>query len=341
MVHRRATRHSALVAGGGVVVALLASASLAHAHGEAEREVTVRSAPAGPEDETSEGVEEEPRFKIGIDFVFGFGKTAAADQIPPGSLSVNPINQVDADPIHTDTFIFDFGYDLTKNFGLGVRVPLTLGTISPDSLQSRTVTAFGNVELEAEYESHLSPRLKLVYSLGVALPTASGTRVPDATSGLNSNFDQDSLDRYSMSIAAAAAHGYEENALFLSNRLGIIPKLTLEYEGASGLRLAPYVKVENLISTATDGSNKYIGELVIGGRAGYLVNKYVEPGVRIWTTLAFAGDSDGSVAVVEPDVFFHVGQLMPYVGMIIPFAGSIAKEPSHFVGVRLGASLAF
>jgi hypothetical protein len=325
---------------GGALVAVLSTGSLAYAHGESDREPTVRT-PAASE-ETTEGGEAETPFTVGIDYVFGIGKTVAADQLLPTSASVNPVNQVDSDPVQTSSFVFAFGYEPIKNLAFGVRVPLTVGSLSPDGFQSRTVSEMGNIELEAELRTPLSKTMALVYSLGFALPTAQGTRIPDTTAELaKTTFNQGSFDNYSIAYAAAGSRGYEENALFLPDRLGIIPKVALEYHATGGLRLDPYVKVENLASIANDGSTKYIGELVLGVRAGYLVNKYVEPGVRLWTTLAFAGDSDGSVAVVEPEAQFHIGVLTPYLGVIVPFAGPLAKDPSQFVGVRLGASLMF
>jgi hypothetical protein len=315
---------------------------MARAHGEAESEPRVRATTEEPAGPVEEG-EHENHFEIGVDYVLGFGKTTAADQIAPGSspAGVNPINQIDADPVQTNSFVFDFGYEPIKHLAFGVRVPLIVGSIKPDGLDSRTASNIGNIELEGEWRTELTPSLGLGASLGVALPTAPGTRVPDATSGLTGPFDQTGYDRFALNFASAASRGFEENALFFTDRVSIIPKLSLEYHPKNGLRLDPYVKVENLISTVKDGSSKVIGELVLGGTAGYLLGKYVEPGVHLWTTLAFTGDPDGSVAVVEPECRFHIGQLTPYVGIIVPFAGTIAKSPSEFVGVRLGASLVF
>jgi hypothetical protein len=323
------------------LAASLGASSRARANGEAESEPRSRpeSQPAS-EDEGS--VEEgETRFSTFVDYVIGIGKTTAVDSLPPTSASVNPVNQVDADPVFTNSFLFGLGYEPIKNLGFGVRLPLTIGTISPDGYQGRTLSVFGNIELEGEYKVHLSETLAMAYSLGVALPTAIGTRVPDTSAGLPANVNQGSYDSYSLSYAAGASRGFEENALFFSDRLGIIPKVSLEYHPAGGFRFEPYAKVENLISIANDGSTKYIGELLLVAQASYLIGKYVEPGLRLWTTIAYAGDSDGSAGVVEPEARFHVGALTPYLGVIVPFAGPISKDPSHFVGIRLGAALAF
>src|ERR1700722_2606020 len=122
----RARRPEQRVALGCLVATILSSSTLAYAHGEAERDPVVRTRTEEPAGEEAEG-DEETRFSVGVDYVIGIGKISAADQLLPGSASVNPINQVDADPVHTNTFVFGFGYEPIKNLGFGVRLPLTVG----------------------------------------------------------------------------------------------------------------------------------------------------------------------------------------------------------------------
>jgi hypothetical protein len=329
--------------------AVLLTASLASAHGEDDRERTPRTRESTAGEEPGAEVDEETRWSFGVDFVAGFGQTLAADQIPPGSANINPINQVDADTVTTDSFVFSLGYEPVKHLGFGLRFPVITGVINPplgdamDPNQARLISGIGNLELETEYSVDVARHLALVLSLGVALPTAQGTQVPTTTAGLGGTpFDQTAYDRYTLEYAAAASRGFEDNALFFSDRFGIIPKLALEYH-EGGVRLEPYVKVENMISTAPTQSDipKYIGELVIGARAAYLVAPWFEPGVRLWTTIVLS-PSDQPVAVVEPELRFHLFRVLtPYVGGIIPFAGPLAHSPSQFGGVRLGAALAF
>lgn len=324
----------------GTFVSLLLASPGASAHGDDDREHPVREKQATAGEEPGADVDEETRFAVGIDFVAGFGKTVAADQIPPGSANINPVNHLSADPVTTDSFVASFGYELTKHIGFGFRIPLVMGSINPDGYQARFISAFGNLELEGEYSVEVARDLQLVASLGLALPTAQGTEVPATNADLaKTTFDQTSYDRFVLDYAAAASRGFEENALFFANRFGIVPKIALEWH-KGGWRLEPYVKVENMISTSSSNTDKYIGELVIGARAAYLVGKYFEPGVRLWTTIVLT-PADQPVAVVEPELRFHYGIVTPYIGGILPFAGPLAKDPSQFAGLRLGGALAF
>src|SRR5579871_47439 len=176
----------------GIFVALSFACPPAWAHGDDDRERTVKERAATGGGEPGAEAEADARFTVGVDFVAGWGKTLAADQIPPGSANVNPVNTVSADPVSTDSFVVSFDYAPVKHVGVGLRIPLTTGTISPDGYQSRFISAFGNVELEGEYAMPLSKNLALVLSLGFALPTAQGTEVPATTAGLaGKTFDQE------------------------------------------------------------------------------------------------------------------------------------------------------
>jgi hypothetical protein len=323
-----------------LVGAVLLATGAASAHGDDDRERPVRERQSTAGEEPGAEVDEETRFSAGVDFVAGFGETTAATQIPPGSANVNPLNVVGSAPVGADSFIFSLGYEPIKHLGFGVRVPVATGSIDPAGYQSRYIADIGNVELEGEYSADVAKATALVLSLGLALPTASGSEVPATTAGLRGQpFDQSAYDRFTIDYAAAASRGFEENALFFADRFGIVPKLALEYHPGA-LRLEPYAKLENMISTTSDTTARYIGELVVGARAAYLVGKYFEPGVRLWTTIVLT-PADQAVAVIEPEVRLHFGLVTPYVGGIIPFAGPLAHSPTEFGGVRVGASLAF
>jgi hypothetical protein len=199
-------------------------------------------------------------------------------------------------------------------------------------------------ELEGEYTRDLLPetgwRLELSGSLGVGLPTAAGTEIPDDLSGASAvSVNVPSYDRYSLSQAASAARGSEESALFDPHRLGIVPKLGAVYR-IRAFRIEPYVKVENLFAT-TSLSSAYVGELVGALRIGYDVRRDLELALKGWVNVGFAGSADEKQTAValEPEVAVRFGPFRPYAGVVIPLAG-----PPHddgFFGVRMGAGAAF
>ena len=275
--------------------------------------------------------------------MLGWGKVPFAVQNSPGA-GPNPqtptYSATDKTSSNVQSFIFGASAEVAEHFGVGVRVPLTFATFNPDGSSSRSTTAVGNVEFEAEYGIHLAKGLKLVPALGVALPTAPGTELDPALSNAT-NVDQSAFDRYSLSKAAAAARGYEDNALFEPHRWGIIPKLALEIRPVKGLGIEPFVKLENLIASESDSAHSYVGELVYGLRAGYWIQKQFELALRFWANTTFAGaDEDKTTsAALEPQVVLRFGPVRPYAGVIIPVAGP--PQQNNFFGIRLGVAAAF
>jgi hypothetical protein len=285
---------------------------------------------------------EEAKFHVGVDLVFGFGKTNTVTAVLPGQLATVPEATVSASKITTQSFLLSGGYELGKGFGVGFRVPLTLGQWQAPGQSSHSTSAIGNVELEAEYEMHLNPQMKLFFGLGLALPTAQGDEVPnqeeldaDKNAALQ---NQNGYDRFAVNHAAAASRGYMDNALFEPKRFGIIPMVGLDYT-VSHILIDPFVKMENLISTSGNPEHKYIGELVLGSFLGYEVAKQLDVGARVWANVLFAGES-GGVGVVEPQLRMHFGNIHPLVGGIIPFAGSALTSP-QFGGVRVAVVARF
>jgi hypothetical protein len=152
--------------------------------------------------------------------------------------------------------------------------------------------------------------------------------------------DQSGYDRWSLSHAAMAARGYEDNALFEPQRLGIIPRVGLLYR-IHGLSVEPYLKLENLVATSSTLANGYVGELVGGLRVGYWVHKEFEVALRGWVNVGYAGgDEDKKTTVaIEPQAVLRFGPVRPSLGVIIPFTGPAGD--SGFVGLRLGVAVAF
>ena len=121
--------------------------------------------------------------------------------------------------------------------------------------------------------------------------------------------------------------------------MGIIPKVVLEYH-ADKLRLDPWIKLENLIATDSALAHKYTGEFLLGANVAYLASKEVEPTLRLWTNIPVANADFKAVAVAEPQLRMHFGEVTPYLGVVLPFAGTSLTSP-YAVGLRLGIGAKF
>src|SRR5262249_23102365 len=121
-------------------------------------------------------------------------------------------------------FILGGTLEVAEHVEIGARLPFAFAGFSPDGSGSRTTTAFGNLEIEGATGAEVAHGLKLEATLGVALPTAPSDEIPPDLSGATSqSIDQTPYDRFSLSRAAAAARGYEDNALFEPKRMDFIP----------------------------------------------------------------------------------------------------------------------
>lgn len=327
------------------------------AEGTAKAEVKVgeggEKAEAGTEGEKGEGEKgegkegegEEKSVVAGLDLVLGWGNVPFAT-FSPGVLA-NPAQQQtgiytrdDSTSSNVQSLIFNLGAEIAEHWGIGARIPVTWATFNPNGSDSRSTVAAGNVELEGEYGHHLGHGLKLIGALGWALPTAEGDEIPPDLAAPAGTVSPAGFDRFSLSKAAAAARGYEDNALFEPHRMGFIPKIALQYHTA-GLTIEPYVKLENLVATSSALENNYVGELVGAVRVGYWVHRQFEVSAKVWFNTTYAGpDEDKKTsASVEPQLVLKFGSVRPYLGFIFPFAGP--PNEMSFKGLRLGAAAAF
>ncbi len=281
---------------------------------------------------------------LGVDLVLGWGNVPTVVPNPVGfgaEPQTQTVSRQDKTSTNVQSFIFAGSFELGKHLDLGVRMPLTFGTLNPNGAASRSTTAAGNLELEGAYSGNVAHGLRLIGSLGVALPTADGNEIPDTlVNAPIGSIDQASFDHYSLAKGAAFARGYEDNALFEPNRFGLVPKVGLLYRN-HGLSIEPYLKVENLIGTSSNLANGYVGELVGALRVGYWIHKEFELAVRGWFNTGFAGGSDDKVtsAAVEPQVVLRFGPVRPYLGLIVPVAGP--PNDNSFIGLRIGVSGTF
>jgi hypothetical protein len=336
--------------------AVISSAGAARAHGGDEVERSPRES-AGPgrgeqgesEDGGASGSREQ--FTLSMDLVLGWGKAPFAVQnLPTTGTQAITYTYSGATPSDVQSLLFAGSFEVNKHAAIGARLPLSFGTFSPegsspDGAAARSTNSFGNIEFEAVYGSRVPlsgvSTMRIVGSLGVALPTALGDEIPsDLTTRPASDVDVNAYDRFSLSRAAAMARGDEDDALFAPKRLGIVPKIALMYQGQS-LRIEPSFKVENLLSTSTSLASPYLGEIVPAVRLGYRVRRVVELTLRAWANVRFAaatGDRQ-TTAAVEPGMALQLGSVVPYAGVILPLSG--VPYSDSFLGVRLGVGGSF
>jgi hypothetical protein len=339
----------------------------AHAHGdtdkpegnkaEADGHVEIGGAEASESSE-GEGKETTKKYEIGFDAVFGFGKVPAVNQTAPATFGTVPTQTLDNTTVSSDSYILGFGYWISPKLRVGARIPLVHGVLSPDGLKtSRGATTFGNIELAVGTEIELSTKLKLLPTLGLALPTSAGLETPEAEE-INKEptapRNREALDRFSILRAAGASRGNEENAMFAARRFGIVPELALEYRSKK-LELEPFVKMDNLLSASSTLKKTYLGEVTVGLRATYELQEWLDVGARVWLNVAFdKEDRDSSVlAILEPQVRFHFGPVTPLVGLLIPVApfkstdtntGPVPTNPvfdARFIALRLAVGARF
>jgi hypothetical protein len=332
---------AAAVAAG--LLALTARATPAHAQEQAEAKAGASGAAEGEAKEgegEGEGKHEEIA-KAGLDLVLGWGKVPFAVLNPAtGAQPVPSYTYNDKVPSNVQSFILSGGMEVVEHVEVGARLPFTFAGFSPDGTPGRSAQSFGNLELEGEYGAPVAQGLRLSGALGLALPTAQGNELDPNLNAIATSVDQSGYDRWSLNRAAAAARGYEDNALFEPKRLGIIPKVGLLYRN-HGLSLEPYLKLENLVATSSSLTNSYVGEFVGGLRVGYWVHKEFEVALRGWVNVGYAGgDEDKKTTLaIEPQAVLRFGPVRPYLGVIIPFTGP--PNDGGFVGVRLGVDVVF
>jgi hypothetical protein len=316
-------------------------------HGFVSHSIEVHSAGALDEEraageaapEHAGGEHEQRRLALGIDFVLGFGAyplllptrggAGTAEEaeagVPPGWMRNRDVG------VHVESIVIAGSYEVARHVGIGARVPLTFGSVPVTDGSTEVSFALGNVELEGETEIELSETAALVFGLGVAVPTAQGSEEPELEDGeLSSDYQRFVLNRI-----AASARGFEDNALFEVDRLGIIPKLSLELR-ENRLLFQPFVKLENLIATQSELERSYLAELVFGMFFGYRASPHFDLGARVWGSVAFLDEVE-QVGIVEPQVRAHFAPIDLVLGGVIPFAGALT-EP-QFGGVRVGVTV--
>jgi hypothetical protein len=294
--------------------------------------------PSGPQvaDRPSESAkphrEEEDRWRATLDAVFGFGATPVLSQRIVGPLLSQESRTAETARFQTTSINLGLSYEVVSHLRVGALLPLGAGSLIPNETRGSTVV--GNFTLGAEYEGHVRKNVVVFAGLDLALPTASGNELPPASDvSTLGHVDQTSLDRRSLLQAMSDSRGREDTAAFATDHFGIVPKVGALYNGMEKVELEGYVKYESLHATASESS--YEGAVVVAARGSYRFHKYADATLRAWTNIAVAGP-DAAVVIVEPQVRFHFGAVMPIIGVVLPVAGELTDP--YDLGVR--ASLA-
>ena len=277
----------------------------------------------------------EPLY-MGLDVVVGFGTYTTVLDTPPASNQTQPGYGLFSVGHRTATFVLEGHYDF-KTFGVGVRLPIIAGRVYDNA----SPLAFGNsdfatggLELSLDMPKKISKTVQAIPYIALVAPTQAGTALPtaDELSRAGANFDHFSAQKYSLGIAAAYAHGGEDDALYLNHRIGIVPgvKLNLKF---SNTDLQPFLKIPVMIAVQDSTQEPLRVEAVGGLRLAQNVGP-VAFGVRLYGNVPITqktGMSD-PLLVVEPEVRFQITPSAKFlVSGIIPLAGAVSAfdNPSN------------
>jgi hypothetical protein len=285
--------------------------------------------------------EKEPDWEATADFVGGSTSTDVLNEGRPTRVELPPANVFDSTRITTFSFVFGLERHIGKKLTVGARMPIIDAELRSRSgaADPRSVFMAGNLELEGEYKIAHAKTWEVFGALGLAIPTGGGKEQPTAdevAADKEKRFDYRRYDRWAAGRAASFVRGAYDSALFEAGRFGIVPKVGAEWK-AGKLSVEPTLKVENLIDVTGDAAESYIGELVGGVRASYLVVPHVEPLLHAWASAVFAGagqEKDTTFIVVSPGVKFPFEHVVtPEVGAIVPLVGHLWDDKTW--GVRV------
>jgi hypothetical protein len=333
----RRLRLERFLVGAALVAAAVVSGPVARA-----ADAPAGSTGAASSDAKKDDKPEPPIFDIFGDLVVGSAQaTQVTGVVPPGTTGgIAGQSTIGTSKVTDWSLILGGGLNITSGFLLGMRLPLEGGTIFANP--TRSDGGVGNFEVSGKGLVNLAEQLNLELTLGVTIPTAGGHQIPAPGTPVpvvQGAIDQSGYDRYTALRASSMSRGYEDDELFQPDHLGFNPKISLAIGTVGKWNVTPWVKMDNLV--ATNSSYSYIGEFLFGVNIGGYLLPAVEPVIRAWANVPFTGADFSSVsAAVEPQIRFHIGDVTPYLGGILPIAGSTITNPYAF-GVRIGIAARF
>jgi hypothetical protein len=300
------------------------------------------------ETETKKESNEEKRGAVDLEVVIGGGKVDAINPVANGLTGQIGYERRLTDVIASG-IVLSGRWDVSKNFNLGLRIPVAVATLRPGNDLDRTIVNLGNVEVEAELEKELNEHVEFFAGAHVALPTSFGNELPsEATLATNpASVDPIASDKFSANKAVSNAYGAENTALWLAGYLGLIPAVGVKLRFGP-VRIEPYVKLESMFSVRPESEERAIVELDVGGRVAVQVGSFGAPesktkidvGARAWGSFTLTDhEGDLNIGVVEPEVRVGGEKWRVTAGVLVPFAGELT-DPQWISG-RLSATVVF
>jgi IS5 family transposase len=136
---------------------------------------------------TARAEEEEKKFQTDLEVVAGAGEVEALNIVPTGFTTGGLRYERGLTNVTAVGIVLSGRYELSNHFSLGVRFPVAVGDLRPDSDTSRGTANLGNIEVEAEYETELGEHAVLFFGAHVAAPTSSGS--DETLAGNQANID--------------------------------------------------------------------------------------------------------------------------------------------------------
>jgi hypothetical protein len=296
--------------------------------------------------QTAEVPHEAPPFPektnaAGLDLVFGFGKTGTVGA--PNDVSVV-------------SFILGATYEFPSRWGVRLRIPYGTGKVTEFTQAGYNAAALGNVELALERVMVPSRFTRLPVGLAIALPTAGGDPFPPTS-------DPGREHAYQVNVAEQSARGLEEDALFATHRLGIVPQARFEFQ-RSAISAGGFAKIPVLVRVGGEDPpppapgmdqvakvNAVVVEGVLGGYFRYaILDGKLDLGLRAWLAyvanepidnlLPGAATPSKVQLAFEPGVRAALGHVHAGLGVILPVGGRVASDQS-IDGIRVSAAYTF
>jgi hypothetical protein len=290
-----------------------------------------------------------PAGEVSVDTVIGFGDIRV---VGPNDLSSTGVTVL--------SFVTGVSYRFGDTWRIGLRLPFSTGSSTgplAGDADDYTTWAMGNLELAVRPTFRISRRLSIPVSFAFLIPMASGDLFADVTS------DRGSIGQAVLNQAAAATRGWEENALFASKRVGLVPAAGVAYD-RDALHLGASTKLDMMVKASGNDPKPAQGVLqdpnttwvtTLSGKYDLLGGK-VSPGVRTWLAVATvparwgtSREYSGAQVALEPGVstrlplnaaksLWAAGTL----GYVLPLGGHLGgADDASVSGLRLRASFLF